>query len=286
MSENISLPAARVPMVDDKGMITREWLTLLAGMFRRVGGPVGFSNSELYGDAAALQSYDELLERISSLESQNRNLSQAVQMISMGLVPSFDSQARAEDNAFDTITVRGDAQLSSAKGATKVRGGVADSEAIFQVGGTSQLGGNTTVNGLASVRATGGEYVLSLKNTASKDWTWGVRSVGMYLRNVTDGATRMEVSNAGLVNIPGEVTVAGDATAPLFKSTHGMNVAGVRVVYKRVAGMPVFAPYAGQTIGAGYAQAQIQALDTAAKNASVQCEKITNALRAHGLIGD
>ena len=286
MSEDISLPASRVPMVDDKGMITREWLTLLSGLFRRVGGPVGFSNSELYGDAVALQSYDELLERISSLEVQNRNLSQAVQMISMGLVPSFDSQARAEDNVFDTITVRGDAQLSSAKGATKVRGGVAGSAAMFQVGGTSELGGNTTVNGLASVRETGGEYVLSLKNTASKDWTWGVRSVGMYLRNVTDGATRIEVSNAGLVNIPGEVTVTGDATASLFKSTHGMNVAGVRVVYKRVAGMPVFAPYAGQTIGASYAKAQIQALDTAAKNASVQCAKITNALRAHGLIGD
>ena len=84
MSENISLPAARVPKVDGDGMITREWLTLLSGLFRRVGGPVGFSNSELYGDAVALQSYDELLERISSLEAQNRNLGQVVQMMALG----------------------------------------------------------------------------------------------------------------------------------------------------------------------------------------------------------
>ncbi len=310
MSENITIPSARVPMVDDKGMITREWLVVINGIFQRVGGFEGFSNQELYGDASALQSYDELLgrigateaqqrmagtgeassqelgQRIAALEAQNRSLGQAVQMLAMGMSPSFDSIARAESNVFDTIKVRGDALLSSARGATKVRGGVSGSSAVFQVGGTSQLGGNTTVNGLASVRETGGEYVLSLKNSTSKDWTFGVRSVGMYLRNVTDGATRLEVSNAGLVNIPGEVTVTGDATASLFKSTHGLNVAGVRVVYQRVAGMPAFVPYAGQTIGASYSQAQIQELDTAAKNASVQCEKITNALRAHGLIGD
>lgn len=175
MSENISLPAARVPLVDDKGMITREWLTLLSGLFRRVGGPVGFSNSELYGDAVALQSYDELLERISSLEAQNRNLSQAVQMISMGLVPSFDRQARAEDNVFDTITVRGDAQLSRDKGVTKVRGGVAGSTAKLQVGGDldvaagARIRGNATVDGNASSGGT---------STAAAFHVGGVKVVG------------------------------------------------------------------------------------------------------------
>lgn len=139
MSENISLPAARVPMVDDKGMITREWLTLLSGMFRRVGGPVGFSNSELYGDAVALQSYDELLERISSLEAQNRSLGQVVQMLAAEQMQDYASKASAVEGALDTLTVRGDTRLASQKGRVIVGGASYSGNALMHSQGDANI---------------------------------------------------------------------------------------------------------------------------------------------------
>lgn len=146
MSENISLPAARVPMVDDKGMITREWMTLLAGMFRRVGGPVGFSNSELYGDAVALQSYDELLERISSLEANNRNLAQAIQMIGMGAWEQMAATppAAITPDTFARIKVLGETDLAVSSGKVRVGMGVGGSNAKFQVGGDADVSGSAS----------------------------------------------------------------------------------------------------------------------------------------------
>jgi hypothetical protein len=177
MSENISLPAARVPMVDDKGMITREWLTLLAGMFRRVGGPVGFSNSELYGDAVALQSYDELLERISSLEAQNRNLGQVVQMMALG---GWDQMTATPPLAitpdtFARLKVLGETDLAVTGGSVRAGAGVAGSTAKLQVGGDldvsagARIRGNATVDGNASSGGT---------STAAAFHVGGVKVVG------------------------------------------------------------------------------------------------------------
>ena len=156
MSENISLPAARVPMVDDKGMITREWLTLLSGMFRRVGGPVGFSNSELYGDAVALQSYDELLERISSLEAQNRNLGQVVQMMALG---GWDQMTATPPLAitpdtFARLKVLGETDLAVTGGRVRVGTGVAGSTAKLQVGGDLDVAAGARIRGNATVDGT------------------------------------------------------------------------------------------------------------------------------------
>lgn len=157
MSENISLPAARVPLVDERGLITREWLMWFAGMFRRAGGSEGFSNSELYGDAVALQSYDELLERISSLEAQNRNLSQAMQMIAMG---GWDQMIAAPPNAvtpdtFARLKVLGETDLAVDGGRVRVGTGVAGSSAKLQVGGDMDVSTNARVRGNLSVNGDG-----------------------------------------------------------------------------------------------------------------------------------
>lgn len=137
MSQNISMPGARVPLVDKDGVMTREWQTLMLGLFQRVGGAVGFSNSELYGDAVALQSYDELLERISALEAQNRNLAQAVQVLSgyaMEQMLATPPQAVSPDT-FARIKVLGETDLAVESGKVRVGHGVGGSNAKLQVGG-------------------------------------------------------------------------------------------------------------------------------------------------------
>ncbi len=175
MSENISLPAARVPLVDESGLITREWLMWFSGMFRRAGGSEGFSNSELYGDAVALQSYDELLERISSLEAQNRNLSQAMQMIAMG---GWDQMIATPPNAvtpdtFARLKVLGETDLAVDGGKVRVGTGVAGSSAKLQVGGDmdvstdSRVRGNLSVNGDGAVDGALSAASLSADGDAS-----------------------------------------------------------------------------------------------------------------------
>lgn len=153
MSENISLPAARVPLVDERGLITREWLMWFSGMFNRVGGPVSFSNSELYGDAVALQSYDELLARISSLEAQNRNLTQAVQMAAMGAWDQLlaTPPAAVAPDTFARLKVLGETDLAVDRGKVRVGKGIAGSEAKFQVDGGLDASTDSRVRGALDV---------------------------------------------------------------------------------------------------------------------------------------
>lgn len=229
MSDNLTLPAARVPLVDERGLITREWLQVINGLYRRAGGFEGFSNQELSGEAATLQSHDELLERIgaaeaqargqpessllqellsriSSLESSNRALSQQVQMLAFGQMEQPPAQARPPADTLDRLTVNGQTNLA-------VR------------------------NGKVIVGAT----------TAAGD---------------------------ALLHVQGKV----NATA--------YKVADTQVVGARSAGITAYAAYAGQTVGATYAQAQAQATDNATKAASAKLAQIVTALRTHGLIGD
>lgn len=153
MSENISLPAARVPLVDERGLITREWLMWFSGMFNRVGGPVGFSNSELYGDAVALQSYDELLARISSLEAQNRNLTQAMQMVAMGAWDQLlaTPPAAVAPDTFARLKVLGETDLAVDRGKVRVGKGIAGSEAKFQVDGGLDASADSRVRGALAI---------------------------------------------------------------------------------------------------------------------------------------
>lgn len=145
MSQNISMPAARVPLVDDRGQITREWMQWFIGMFQRAGGAQGFSNSELYGDAVALQSYDELLERIATLEAQNRSLMQGMQMLAMGQMDqgyATPPQAVSPDT-FARIKVLGETDLAVERGNVRVGLGINGSSAKLQVGGDVDVSGGT-----------------------------------------------------------------------------------------------------------------------------------------------
>lgn len=167
MSENISIPAARVALVDERGLITREWMAWFIGMFQRVGGPQGFSNQELYGDAVALQSYDELLERIGALEAQNRDLLRAVQNLAMGqwdMALSTPPQPVAADT-FARIKVLGQTDLATNSGQVRVRNGINSSTAVFQVNGESDLSGNTRIR--AALHVNGGSEVDGTSEAAS-----------------------------------------------------------------------------------------------------------------------
>lgn len=147
MSQNISMPAARVPLVDDRGQITREWMQWFIGMFQRAGGAQGFSNSELYGDAVALQSYDELLERIATLEAQNRSLIQGMQMLAMGQLDqgyATPPQAVSPDT-FARIKVLGETDLAVDRGNVRVGLGINGSTAKLQVAGDADISGGTRV---------------------------------------------------------------------------------------------------------------------------------------------
>lgn len=147
MSQNISMPAARVPLVDDRGQITREWMQWFIGMFQRAGGAQGFSNSELYGDAVALQSYDELLERIATLEAQNRSLIQGMQMLAMGQMDqgyATPPQAASPDT-FARIKVLGETDLAVERGRVRIGKGINGSTAKLQVEGDADISGGTRV---------------------------------------------------------------------------------------------------------------------------------------------
>lgn len=226
MSQNISMPAARVPLVDDRGQITREWMQWFIGMFQRAGGAQGFSNSELYGDAVALQSYDELLERIATLEAQSRSLMQGMQMLAMGQMDqgyATPPQAVSPDT-FARIKVLGETDLAVERGRVRIGKGINGSTAKLQVEGDADISGGTRVRA--------------------------------------------------------DLQVDGNTQAATYRV--GVN----QVVGARQAGVTAYSAYPGQTIGASYTQSQVQATDTAIKNASAKLAQVVTALRTHGLIGD
>lgn len=153
MSQNISMPAARVPLVDDRGQITREWMQWFIGMFQRAGGAQGFSNSELYGDAVALQSYDELLERIATLEAQNRSLTQGMQMLAMGQMDQgyATPPAAISPDTFARIKVLGETDLAVERGNVRVGKGIVGSDAKLQVEGAADVSTDARVRGALNV---------------------------------------------------------------------------------------------------------------------------------------
>lgn len=286
MSEDISLPAARVPLVDERGLITREWLTLLSGLFRRVGGPVGFSNAELYGDAVALQSYDELLERISSLEAQNRSLGQVVQMMAMGLVPSLDGPSAASGNVFDELTVKGNTQLATERGAVAI--------GVKNYAGTKKLyvEGDAQTTQETLLATTAGKVLVGMEtttNTEKLQISGGLRvNGGSALAAVGGSVVLGPRTDDGLnrLQVEGSAVFTDAAKALLLKSDQGLDVGLNRVVSARVPGVAAYGAYPGQTVGAAYAQSEAQTTDNAIKTASDKLAQVVTALRSHGLIGD
>ncbi len=84
-----------------------------------------------------------------------------------------------------------------------------------------------------------------------------------------------------------------DALNGFFESSSGYKAGGNKVVGVREAGWTaatgtankgVYATYDGQTVGAAYVQAEAQATDNAAKEASKRVKALEDALRTHGLI--
>lgn len=61
-----------------------------------------------------------------------------------------------------------------------------------------------TTNGILQVRENTNEFLVSMANAASKEWVWGTNVNTLYLRNVTDSVTALQVANGGrlLVGAP------------------------------------------------------------------------------------
>ena len=226
MSENLSLPGARVPLVDANGLITREWQRWFTGMFNRAGGTQGLSNQELASNSEIQQGLMELLQRVAALEAQNRAIAQGLQMLALGQMEQMSStppQAVSPDT-FARIKVLGDANLATDRGNVRVGTGVTGSTAKLQVQGDVETSGGARVR--------------------------------------------------GALQVDGEV------------SSGAYRVSGIKVVGGRVAGVPAYAAYPGQTASATYAQTQAQTTDNALKSLSAQVALINAALRTHGLTGD
>lgn len=282
MSENLSLPAARVPLVDDQGRITREWMSWFIGMFRRAGGPQGLSNNELYGDAAAQQSYNELLgrvgaaealargqdegsmlqellNRLASLEAQNRSLTQDLRAVGMMLMDQPASQS-AFSEVMARLEIRGDTRLATELGNVLI--GLktsADPELL-------QVAKDLLVNLGARLAVTGGRVRIG---AGADDGTNKLQ---------VDGGARIDSLELDALDV-----LTLDA---ISVNTSTVNVAGNQVVSGRKPGIPALSAYAGQTMDATYNQSQAQAADNALKAVSAALSNLITALRSHGLVGN
>jgi hypothetical protein len=78
------------------------------------------------------------------------------------------------------ITYSGDVLLNSGNGVTLIGSAFA-----------------STGNGKLQVRENTNQFVIAVKNAASKEWVWGVNNNTMYLRNATDGVNGFFVANGG-----------------------------------------------------------------------------------------
>ncbi len=269
MSQNISMPAARVPLVDERGQITREWMQWFLGMFQRVGGPVGFSNAELYGDAVALQSYDELLERISALEAKNRGLSDAVWM--MATMPQdFVMPAQAISEILEKLEVRGDTRLASERGNVVI--GAKSTEDSEQLQVTKDL----RVKEGVKLAVDDGVVLIGTETQAGDE------------KLQVQGGIKADEISADSIDVEELLIDTLDAieVKAVDVDTVTVTVLGNQVVGSRQTGFPVMTAYAGQSVGATYSQSQAQTTDDAVKTLSQKLVQLNNALRSHGLIGD
>lgn len=257
MSERITLPAARIPLVDGQGRITREWLVLLNGLFKRAGGTEGFSNQELFGDVSGLQSYDELLERIGATETQQRQPADVAQMQDLlSRIDALEQQGRQMQEAMlFQQSLPQDVQIPVSR--------LKDVLDALEVKGVTLL---------ASEKGT---VLIGLRTSATAEQLQVAKSVRLASATgervhvgaaTDDGSSKLQVEGA-------------------VKATE-LKVGANKVVGSRQAGVAAFTAYTGQTMPIDYDQDAAQELDDATKAASQKLQQVVTALRNHGLIGD
>lgn len=282
MSENLSLPAARVPLVDDQGRITREWMSWFIGMFQRAGGSQGWSNNELYGDAAAQQSYDELLgrvgaaealargqdegsmlqellNRLTSLEAQNRLLTQDLRVVGMMLMDQPAPQS-AFSEVMARLEVRGNTRLATEQGNVLIGLKTSADPELLQVAKDLLVGLG------ARLAVTGGRVRIG----AGAD----------------DGSNKLQVDGGARIDSLELDALDVLTLDAITVNTGTVNVAGNQVVSGRKPGNPALSAYAGQTMDATYNQSKAQAADNALKAVSTALSNLITALRSHGLVGN
>lgn len=88
------------------------------------------------------------------------------------------------------------------------------------------LVGSTTdgSTGKVQVTETTNEFVYGAKNTASKQWVWGLNATGMYFRNSTDTTTPLNFMNNGNVLIG---TAADDGSGSVLQVSGNVKSTGV-----------------------------------------------------------
>jgi hypothetical protein len=100
----------------------------------------------------------------------------------------------------------------------------------------------------------------------------------------------LKVHNGSVGNTVDALSAKGDGSVNVATS---ISIAGTKVLGARETGWTAatgtpnkaaFATYAGQTVSAGYVQAEAQATDNAAKANSERIKALEDALRTHGLI--
>ena len=223
MSENLSLPSARVPLVDASGLITKEWQRWITGMFKRVGGTQGLSNQELASSAEIQQGLMELLQRVAALEAQNRAMSQGMQMLALGQIEQMSStppQAVSPDT-FARIKVLGDANLATDRGNVRVGTGVTGSTAKLQVQGDVEASGGARVRGAMQVdgEMSSGTYrVQGIKVVGAR--VTGVAAYSAYAGQIVSSAyvqTEAQATDDALKSLSAQVALINAAMR-----THGL----------------------------------------------------------------
>lgn len=111
-------------------------------------------------------------------------------------------------------------------------------------------------NGILQLRENTNEFILSLKNAASKEWVWGVNGTTTYFRNITDSVTPVIYDNAGNT---------GFGITPAEKVTVDSNTSEYAVSWAKVGSKKwVLGSYAGGSYltNATDGRKHIQNLDT------------------------
>ena len=224
-----------------------EFERALASLFLRVGGPTAPSNTEL--DASADTSMDSAAvgalggqfatfvrdAAMAGLEAQNAALRTRVADLEHGLAGVYEMAAALGDMRRRVADLEHAAAMGERptdwEHPGKIGSGAANTGEFttLSVSGAVRLNetsaqtliGRTatsafTSNGILQVRENTNEFVVSIANAASKEWSLAVRASGMYFRNVTDAVSPMSFDNSGNVNYSRQmVSSVATGTAPL-----------------------------------------------------------------------
>ena len=268
MSQNLYRVTTRMQIVDPRtGLPTGEFARWLEALFARVGGFEGFSNQELFGEAASPDYRDEMLARLGNLEAQLRGTIDQAQQVLIVTMEMAQTQERVQaGTAQDNLVVKGAVHLNATSGRTLIGNPTDDGSTRLQVDGDLRAdnihaGGDLTVDGTFS------PTTLALTNL-----------------NISGNAT-----------IGGQADIDGELTAQGADTTNGYSVAGTPVVGPQVTGWgaptgvddrSAYAVFTGLTASPTYDPAQLQTLADELHEASGRLAALIQDARTHGLIGD